>query len=389
MRALHMGVLRCTFCRNAHIDAAEFPRHRFGYIVFWILAIAVTAIACAALFYAAAGQPVNATAGTVDGATGAHFRLQLQEIERDIASGRLGAAEAAAARAEVARELIRLKEEAERKSAGGEARAFRPLLLGAVAATAVLAFGTYAYLGSPDLPSSPLAGRPVTDMTLEEAVARIETQLTRTPDDLRGWVAIGPAYMQLGRFADAERAFRRIIELGGATADAETDLAEAIMMKQEGSLEGEPLALLVSAAARDPAHVRSHFYLAGEATRAGDHESAVSQWNALIARAAGDEPWLAAAREGLAAATAGLNGDEALPDAADIAAMVEGLAARLEAQGGTIEDWTRLVRSQLVLGRTAEAQSAYDQARIAYPDASVRTELDILAADNGLVANDP
>ena len=45
------------------------------------------------------------------------------------------------------------------------------------------------------------------------------------------------------------------------------------------------------------------------------------------------------------------------------------------------------MRSRLVLGQTAEAQAAYDAARAAYPDASLRTELDVLAADNGLVAN--
>ena len=34
----------------------------------------------------------------------------------------------------------------------------------------------------------------------------------------------------------------------------------------------------------------------------------------------------------------------------------------------------------------ADAQTAYDAARKAYPDPKVRTELDVLAADNGLVA---
>jgi cytochrome c-type biogenesis protein CcmH len=46
-----------------------------------------------------------------------------------------------------------------------------------------------------------------------------------------------------------------------------------------------------------------------------------------------------------------------------------------------------LVRSHLRLGQIELAQSAYDRARAAYPDAAVRTELDVLAADNGLVAN--
>src|SRR5690606_20142122 len=181
-----------------------------------------------------------------------------------------------------------------------------------------------------------------------------------------------------------ERAFRRVIELDGTNADRETDLAEAIMMKQDGSVAGEPLALLQSAAERDVRHVRSRFYLAGEATRVGEYESAVRQWNELIALAEGDEPWLATARAGLDAATAGLNGETALPNEDDIAAMVEGLDARLAAEGGTIAEWTQLVRSRLVLGQLEEAQAVYDAARAAYPDASVRTELDVLAADNGL-----
>ncbi len=67
--------------------------------------------------------------------------------------------------------------------------------------------------------------------------------------------------------------------------------------------------------------------------------------------------------------------------------MVDGLAQRLEEQGGTIEEWTRLVRSRLVLGQSSEAQAAYDAARKAYPDPGQRGELDVLAADSGLVAN--
>lgn len=351
--------------------------------MFWLLAIVVTAIACAALYYAAAGRPVNAAAGNVDDATTAHYRLQLREIETDIASGRLSAAEAQAARAEMARELIRLKGEAARTAA----TVGRPVLILAIGATAVLALGGYAMLGRPDLPASPLAGRPIETMTLEDAVARIEQQLTRTPDDLRGWTAIAPAYMQQQRFADAEQAYRRIIALDGASADRETDLGEAIMMKQGGSAAGEPLTLFRRAAARDPEHVRSRFYLAGEATRVGEFQSAIAQWNELIDRAAGDEPWLAAAQSGLAAAEQGLAGGDGQPDAADIRNMVEGLAARLASEGGSIDEWTQLVRSRLVLGETDLAQQAYEAARAAYPEASARTELDVLAADNGLVAN--
>ncbi len=157
------------------------------------------------------------------------------------------------------------------------------------------------------------------------------------------------------------------------------------MMQAGGSVAGEPLELLRRARALEPAHVRSLFYIAGEETRTGAFDAAIRDWTALLALAEGNEPWVVTAQNALAYAEAG--GDTAAgPDAAEIDAMVDGLETRLLAEGGSIEEWTRLVRSRLVQGRAAAAQAAYDAARAAYPDPAVRTELDGLAADNGLVA---
>lgn len=355
-------------------------------MIFWLLAIVVTAIACAALYYAGAGRRVNATAAVVDSPEVAHLKLQLKEIETDTALGRLGTAEAVAAKGEVARELMRLK--ATHKAAA-DTGPRRGIVAGAVLATAVLAFGVYGVLGRPDLPAQPLTARqdvPPPEMSLDDAIARIEIQLKATPDDLRGWTVVAPAYMQMGRFAAAAAALRRVIELDGATADRETDLGEALMMANNGEAAGEPLTLFRSAANRDTTHVRSRYYLASEATRAGDFATAKTEWQALLGLSKGGETWLANAEAGLAAAEAGLNGGT-LPDDSAIAGMVEGLSARLMQNGGSVDEWTRLVRSRLVLGQTEAAQLAYDAARKAYPDAGDRAALDVLAADNGLVAS--
>lgn len=355
-------------------------------MLFWSLAIVVTAIACAALYYAGAGRRVNATAPVVDSPEIDHLKLQLKEIEADAAVGRLGSAEAVAAKGELARELLRIRGE-NRQVAGAGGR--RGIVAVAAVATAVLAFGMYGALGRPDLPAQPLAERtdqPPSQVSLDDALAQIEARLQQTPDDIRGWTVIAPAYMQLGRFADAANALRKVIELDGPTADRETDLGEAVMMQNGGDAAGEPLALFKSAAGRDPAHVRSRYYIASEMTREGDYAGAKSQWEALLRLGKGDEPWFDAATAGLAAAEAGLNGGT-VPDDSAIAGMVEGLSSRLMADGGTAVEWTRLVRSRLVLGQNELAQQAYDAARKAYPDAGDRVELDVLAADNGLVAN--
>jgi len=353
-------------------------------MLFWLLALLVTVIACAALYYAGTRRRVNAPQSGAEPAELAHLKLQLREIEADASLGRLEPAEAVAARGEVAREVMRMKADAVDASRAGMPR--RMLVSIAVAATAVLSFGVYGALGRPDLPAAPLETRadiPPKDLTLDKAVAQIEARLQQAPDDLRGWTVIAPAYMQMGRFADAASALRKVIALDGPNADRETDLGEALMLAADGNPEGEPLRLFESAAARDPAHVRSRYYIASAAMRRGDFDGAKAGWQSLIALGKGDEPWLADAKAGLAEAEGGIDGT----NSPAIAGMVDGLSQRLRAQGGTIEEWTRLVRSRLVLGQTDLAQEAYDAARKAYPDATVRTTLDVLAADNGLVAS--
>lgn len=350
----------------------------------WLFALLLTAIVCTLLYFAGARPTVNATAAAAD-ATRAHFRAQLDAIDVDLANGRLGEAEATAARAELAREAAR----EERLSLPVEGKT--PMVWLAMVVVAAGSLGTYAFMGSPDSPAMPLAERDIAAETagsLEQAVAAIEARLAVEPDDVRGWTVIAPVYMQLGRYADAERALRRVNELAPPTADTLTDLAEALMMQSGGSLIGEPMDLLREASRLDPTHVRSLFYIAGEETRAGAYEDAIRDWNALLALAEGTEPWVVTARDGLAFAEAALNPEAAAPepDQAQIDAMVDGLASRLAKEGGTIGEWTELVRSRMVQGRMEEAQLAYDAARRAFPSADERTELDVLAADNGLVA---
>jgi cytochrome c-type biogenesis protein CcmH len=373
----------------------------------WLLALVLTAIACATLYYAGAGRTVNAGPSVAD-ATTAHFRAQLAAIDADVAGGRMGASEAEAARGELARELIKLKGET---AGAGRLSGSRLFVWVPIALVAVLALGTYKFLGSPNLPAEPLADRAAetgAGMDLPTAIKAIEARLAKDPNDLRGWTVIAPAYMQMGRYADAVTALRKVNTLTTPTADSLTDLGEALMMQNGGSVAGEPISLFRQAAALDPRHVRSRYYVAGEETRTGDYQDAVRDWNALLKLGKGDEPWAVTARNGLAYAEAELNPPSAsaastsgpatapsiapppaeapaMPDQSQIDAMVDGLDARLKAQGGSIAEWTQLVRSRMVQGRMADAQAAFDAARRAYPDPKVRTELDVLAADNGLV----
>jgi cytochrome c-type biogenesis protein CcmH len=361
-------------------------------MIFWFIAIAVTAIACAALFYAAGSRRVNAPLSELGNAD-SHFGLVLAGIDADLAAGKLDEADALAAKGELAREVMRLKAEAPLVAPVRKELGRTPLLAG-LAGIAVLALAVYAGLGSPDLPAQPLDSRPqaaADTLDVGAAIARIETALAANPDDLRGWTVIAPAYMQMGGYADAAKAYARVIDLSGATPDLQTKQAEALLFDAQESGSPEAMALLRAAAASDPEHVLSRLYIAAELTRQGDYPAAIAAWNDALALSTGDDPWLAAARQGLAVAQndgiapAGAAAPQFSSQESEmIGNMVSGLQARLSDQGGSIEEWTQLLRAYLVLGDTDKAQAAFDSAVTAYPQAFDRGDLDTLALGAGL-----
>jgi cytochrome c-type biogenesis protein CcmH len=351
-------------------------------MIFWLIAIAVTAVACAALFYAAAGRQVNAAGPDLASANN-HFRSLLAGIDADLANGKLGEDQALAARAELAREVIRSKKE--QKAENG--RLGQAPLLGGIAAVAAISLALYAVLGSPDMPAQPLAERielANQDFELDDAIAQIEAQLAQNPDDVRGWTVIAPAYVQMGRYDDAIDAYRRVLALSGASAELETDLAEALLLAAGENGSEEAVDLLRTAVERDPEHIRARLYLAAEMMRLERYDEAETLWTETIALAVGEEGWLPSARQGLLVA----QNDGVDPNAAAeqemISGMVASLAERLAREGGTIEDWTRLVRSYIVLGELELAQSAFDDAVQAYPLTFDRGGLDALALGAGL-----
>jgi len=362
-------------------------------MLLWILIAALTVICCAVLIYAARTRPVNDAHPIAAAAERGHQRSLLGEIDDDLAAGRISPADATAAKAELAREVIRT--ERETPAAIPDAPTLSRLPMAAALVAGVLGVAVYSTIGSPQLPSAPLAGRETpqqTQINLDDAVAQVEAQLAKTPDDVRGWRVLAPVYLQAGRYDDAVHAFRRILELAPPTADAQTDLAEALLLANDGAPVPEVTQLLEAAQALEPGHQRSAFYLAGEAMQAGDFDTAIAHWQALIDTAKGDESWLPIAQRGLEMAKAGTNtppaatGDEGSQQQM-IRSMVEGLDARLMSDGGTLEEWTQLIRSRLVLGERAKAQAAYDAARMAYPDATERAGLDTFADENGLTEN--
>ncbi|GGK39211.1 c-type cytochrome biogenesis protein CcmI [Salinarimonas ramus] len=340
------------------------------------------------------------------------YEDQIKELDRDRARGLITETELRAAKAEAARRLIRATSQTREPTETVDEPALRRRrAASAVALSSVplLALAVYGAYGSPHLPAQPLSARleqtiDPRNLDIAEAVARIETHLAQDPDDGRGWDVLGPVYMRQGRFEDAARAYANALRLLGEDPARLANLGEALVNAESGIVKAQARQAFERALALDEDHPKARFYLAQAAEQEGDVAAARVAYEEIVRRSPPNAPWLGVVNERLAAVGgtpaeprapfASAPGSEtgaalaALPEADRLAAiggMVEGLAARLKEDGGTAEEWVRLLRSYAVLGDRERAQVALADARAALGnDPEARAALEAAAVEMGL-----
>ncbi|MDH6639875.1 UNVERIFIED_ORG: cytochrome c-type biogenesis protein CcmH [Methylobacterium sp. SuP10 SLI 274] len=387
----------------------------------WFILAAMTGAAVFALLWPMSRRRRQGVGPEAEGGDGlatetGFYEDQLAEIERDLGRGLIAPAEAEAARAEAARRLLRASRE-ERADGSGAAPIAEPHLRQRRAASAfalstipLVALVVYGLYGSPNLPSQTDADRKATRAGAQDlmtAIGQIEARLANHPDDVRGWSVLGPVYMRLGRFDDAARAYAALVRLKGEDAQALSDWGEALVAAADGTVSPEARKVLGRALTADPKAAKPQFYLARGDEQSGDVAGAVRRLEAMAASAPADAPWLPTVRDNLArlkgetlvapkvegeagegardrakdgakdgtmseAPVAGPGSNiQALPPSERIDAirgMVEGLERRLAKQGGSADEWLRLVRSHAVLGERDKALDALERGRKAFPD---------------------
>lgn len=380
---------------------------------FWAVAGAMTVIVAAFLVRSLAqGRAAAEPAAVQDIRV---YRDQLAEADRDLARGTLTAAEAQRLKTEIARRLL----EADRAlQAGGPVattpRAIWPAMA-AVAAAALGGLALYAQIGLPWYPDLPIrtrmaeadaamAARP----SQAEAVAGVEPlpppqvdpEFTALMDKLRA--AVDPATATdprgldllarneaaLGNLAAAEAAQRRLIAVKGdqASADDLATLAEIMIRAAGGYISPEAEAELKRALLIDPKNGIARYFSGLMFAQGGRYDHAFALWEPLLRDSPPDAPWMAPLRDQIetVAARAGVNftlpGAESAPGptAGDMAAaaemtpeerqaMIEGMVGqlqeRLATEGGSAEEWARLITSLAALGRPDEARAAYAEAQ--------------------------
>ncbi|MCF3596061.1 c-type cytochrome biogenesis protein CcmI [Rhodobacteraceae bacterium LMO-12] len=389
-------------------------------MVFWITAAAL-AIAVATILVLTLLRTKTAEAHPAEYDLRV-YRDQLSEVERDLARGIIAQDDAERIRAEVGRRILAADTQLKKAMVGTSQPRTATItlsaivVLGLVGGTALL----YPLLGNPGARDTPLTARiEASDQMRAErpSQAEAETQfptqpstapeprfadlmekLRKTvadrPDDLQGQQLLARNEASIGNYKASYAAQSAVIRIKGdsATAADYATLAEMMIRATDGYVSPEAEDALRQTLTRDPRFPPARYFTALMHAQNDRPDIAFRLMEQLLSDSTPDAPWVPAIRAQIEelAWRAGVRyslpeavGTPAGPSADDLAAaddmspeerqemiqgMVDGLAERLNSEGGTAEEWARLISSQSTLGNRDAAQAALAQAEQALGD---------------------
>ncbi len=382
-------------------------------MLFWIVSFALAALVAALLLRALAAGGGDA-GGNADLGV---YRDQLAEVDRDLARGVIDTAEAERARVEISRRIL----DADRTGGGaGTVTGSRIIPVVALALALAASVGLYLKIGAPGYPDLPIADRIARAESLRadrpsqaEAEAgappaparaepeasylalmeRLRAAVAENPGDVTGQRLLARNEAALGNFADAAKAQAQVVALAGgaATATDYATLADNYILATGGYVSPEAESALTKALERDPKNGTARFYTGLMWAQTGRPDLAFRFWRALLEEGPEDAPWIPPIRDqiDLLARAAGVNYTPpattslAGPSAADVAAaadmtaeerqamirtMVEGLSDRLATEGGSAEEWARLIFALAQLGEIDRAKAVWTEAQTRFAE---------------------
>lgn len=330
---------------------------------------------------------------TSSDATPAVLLDQLDEVGRDMERGLISAEEAQAAEQEIKRRmLVHARKNA--SAAGPSMAGGRVTLVLSAVFVPIFAAGYYAAMGAPEISSIAFAQRAEERQEaaqITDATAQLYEQLVNDPDGgpSEGWMMLGQAYAQMGRFSDAVNAFEIVSKRPEADSAVFSMLAEAVINVEQGVVTPRAETAIDRAIVLGPTNPAAVYYKAIALAQAGDAEGARTLLIERLETVDGFYPWMETllgeanrigaeigvapvplARFAPMADTLGPTEEDVLnaqdmseeDRGAFIRSMVDRLAARLEDAPDDLDGWMQLGNAYSVLGREDEAIAALEQA---------------------------
>lgn len=163
--------------------------------------------------------------------------------------------------------------------------------------------------------------------TLGDAIAQLEAELQRHPEQAEGWRLLGQALQRENQPAKARDAYAKAAKLAPDDAAIATEAAQARALADDKRLfDAEAVALLQRALKSEPDNQRARWFLGIAQRQAGDNAAAAATWEPLLAQV--DAATAASLRKEIdnARTAAGM---EPLPETAPVVANANALQVRV------------------------------------------------------------
>ena len=349
--------------------------------MFWILAVllafAAMGFVCLPLLRKTESAPSESESEQ------ALYQARISEIQKDLELGRLDEASANAAKTEEARRLIKSSESV---SARNSLSSNKIIILLAAISLPLISIPFYLTTGSPDFSSG--LNQPEQASTqqpsMQDLLEVAENRLKSNPDDTKGWKAVGPVYVRLGRFKDAENAYQNILRVEGRAPEFLLKLADVYIERDKGQINQSARNLIEEVLSVEKDYPIAKFYSGIIALQNDRKDETMRIWQSMVDNSKGDEDWLPVVK-GRIAELKSLESEPQLPALDDdtikaaeemdpsarnemINQMVANLAEKLEENPDDKQGWERLVRSYIILGRNEDARDAVEKATRQFPE---------------------
>ena len=364
------------------------------------------------------------------------YRDQLSELDRDLARGTVSPQDADRARIEISRRLLEADKAAQAKATPEDAPEGVSRLVMAVSAATIAcgAVGLYWLMGSPgyqdlgrekriamsqemrdsrpsqtaaeaDMP--PWPGPPVeAPADYLELIQGLRDAVAKNPDDPRGLDLLAQHEAAIGNMVAARTAMGHLLEVKGqsATADDYVRQADLLVNAAGGFISPEAETMLKNALERDPRHQLARYYTGLMFAQNGRPDMGFRLWRGLLEEGPDTAIWWTSVRSQIGSLAAHAGVDYTPPDAptrpaapampglsgpsaedvdaaqdmseedrrAMIQGMIEQLSDRLATEGGTPDEWARLISVLGVVGNTERATAIWGEAQTlfaAHPEA--------------------
>jgi cytochrome c-type biogenesis protein CcmH len=279
--------------------------------LFYALALALLALALWPLLSVLWRSRASAVPAMPQQANLALLREQRAQLDAERAEGKLTEAEYEQAKAELARRVIDESAPLDQRVRATHRYGTATGLLLAVPA---LAIGLYVWLGEPDAvrfeDEIAQQGGDVSDADIDAMVRQMTEQLESRPPgqkaDASAWEMLARAHASRQRFADADKAYQRALELTPDNANLLADRADLLSLLQGQSADGEPMRLVNRALEIDPGHPKALALAGSSAYGRKDFVAAEAFWQRARERAAPGSPFAQGLESSLEAARAGI-----------------------------------------------------------------------------------